>query len=95
MDLKVETRNGDVLAVGEVYVTVNMTCSGVPTGDIHVVGLLRFMSLTCPSELTHSFLFSSCVYFVLYGLSTIFHSTNPPDNSLLSHSVHPILCLPY
>ena len=48
-----------------------------------------------PTELAHSFLFCFCVYFCLYGLSTVFHSINPPDNSPLSHSVLPVLLLPY
>ena len=29
------------------------------------------------------------------ALSTVFHSINTPDNSLLSHSVLPVLILPY
>ena len=32
---------------------------------------------------------------VFVALLTIFHFTNPPNNSLLSHSVLPVLCLPY
>ena len=32
---------------------------------------------------------------VFMALSTVFHSINSPDNSLLSHSVLPILFLPY
>ena len=32
---------------------------------------------------------------VLLALSTVFHSINSPDNSPLSHSVLPVLLLPY
>ena len=32
---------------------------------------------------------------VFMAISTVFHSINSPDNSLLSHSVHPVLFLPY
>ena len=56
----------------------------VPKTQPHVVGMLRFK----PTELAHSFLF--CM-----ALSTVFHSINSPDNSPLSHSVLPVLFLPY
>ena len=32
---------------------------------------------------------------VFTAISTVFHSTNPPDNSPLSHSLLPVLLLPY
>ena len=49
-----------------------------------------------PTELAQSFLFCSCVFVsVFMALSTVFHSINSPDNSLLSHSVLPVLFLPY
>ena len=48
-----------------------------------------------PTELAHSFLFCSCVYFCVMALSTVFHSINSPDKSPLSHSVLPVLFLPY
>ena len=48
-----------------------------------------------PTELDHSFLFSPCVFSVFIALSTVFHYINSPDNSLLSHSVLPVLFLPY
>ena len=32
---------------------------------------------------------------VFMALSTVFHSTNSPDKSLLSHTVLPVLFLPY
>ena len=40
----------------------------------------------------HSVLVSVSVFM---ALSTVFHSINSPDNSPLSHSVLPILFLPY
>ena len=51
-----------------------------------------------PTELAHSFFFfnSVLVYiFVFMALSTVFHSINSPDNSPFSHSVLPVLSLPY
>ena len=48
-----------------------------------------------PTELALFFLFCSCVYFCLYSLSTVFRSINYPDNSPLSHSILPVLFLPY
>ena len=36
-----------------------------------------------PTELAHSFLFCSWVYFYFMALSTVFHSMNSPDNSPL------------
>ena len=53
-----------------------------------------------PTKLTHSF-FSFSFYAVVVSisvfmaLSTVFHSINSPDNSPLSHSILPILFLPY
>ena len=38
-----------------------------PRGHLHVVGMLRFLSLIKSSKLAHSLLFCSCVYFCLYG----------------------------
>ena len=40
----------------------------------------------------YSVLMSICVYM---ALSTVFHSINSPDNSPFSHSVLPVLFLPY
>ena len=52
-----------------------------PRTQFHVLGTLRFMSLTAP--------FYSVLVFisVFMALSTIFHCINPPDNSLPSHPV--------
>ena len=48
-----------------------------------------------PTELAHSFLFSSGVWSIFMALSTAFHSINSPDSTPLSHSVFPVLFLPY
>ena len=55
---------------------------------------LRVKDINQPSLHTpfYSVLMSISVFM---GLSTVFHSINPPDNSLLSHSVLPVLFLPY
>ena len=47
------------------------------------------------TDLAHSFLFCSCVCFSLMAISTVFHSINSSDNSPFSHSVLPVLSLPY
>ena len=62
---------------------------------LHVVGMLRFMSdINQPSLPTpfYSVLMSISVFM---ALSTVYHSINSPDNSPLSHSVLPVLFLPY
>ena len=50
-----------------------------------------------PTKLAHSCLLSFCI--CLYGhfkaISAVFHSISSPDNSPLSHSVLPVLFLPY
>ena len=48
-----------------------------------------------PTELVHSFLSCSCVCFCFYGPPAIFLFINSPGNSPLSHSVLPVLFLPY
>ena len=70
-----------------------------PRTDVHVVGMLGFMSLThinraCP--LLVFFLNSVLVSIsVFMALSTVFHSINSPNNSPFSHSVLSLLFLPY
>ena len=67
-----------------------------PRAHHHVVGMLGLRLWHEPTELAHSFLFSSCVCFsVFMALSTVFHSINSPDNSPFSHSVLPVLSLPH
>ena len=48
-----------------------------------------------PTELAHTFYSVLVSISVFMALSTVFHSTNPPDNSPLSHSVLPVLFLSY
>ena len=48
-----------------------------------------------PTELAHSFYSVLVSVSVFMVLSTVFHSINSPDNSPLSHSVLPVLFLPY
>ena len=48
-----------------------------------------------PTELAHLFLFCSCVCFCLYCPFNCISFNNSPDNSPLSHSLLPVLFLPY
>ena len=48
-----------------------------------------------PTELAHSFIFCSCVYFCLYDPFSCILFINSHNKSLLSHSVLPMLFLPY
>ena len=50
-----------------------------------------------PTELAHSFFFGFVLVSVsvFVALSTVFHLINSPDNSPISHSVLPVLFLPY
>ena len=48
-----------------------------------------------PTELAHSFYSVLVSISVFMALSTVFHSINSADNSLFSHSVLPVLSLPY
>ena len=48
-----------------------------------------------PTELAHSFLFCSCVYIGLYGPFKCISFHMFSRNSPLSHSVLPVLILPY
>ena len=62
---------------------------------LHVMGMLRFMSWHTPTELARSFLFCSCVYVCLYGPfnGILFHKFSRQLS--FSHSVLPVLFLPY
>ena len=60
-----------------------------PWAHPHVVGMLRFMSLNINQD---SALVSISIFM---ALSSVFHSIKSPDNSPLSHSVLPVLFLPY
>ena len=48
-----------------------------------------------PAEIAHSFRSLLVTISVFVALSTAFHSTDSPHNSPLSHSVLPVLFLPY
>ena len=48
-----------------------------------------------PTELAHSLCSVLVSISVFVALSTVFHSINSPDNSLFSHSVLPVVSLPY
>ena len=64
---------------------------------------LTFMWLGCyglclrhkPTKLAHSLYSVLVAVSVFMALSTVFHSINSPNNSLLSHSVPLVLFLPY
>ena len=62
---------------------------------LHVVGIAVYVfdinQLSLPTPF-YSVLVSISVF---AALSTAFHSINSPDNSLFSHSVFPVLALPY
>ena len=61
--------------------------------DLHAVGMLWFL-LKTPILPTPFYCVLLFIY-VFMAFSTIFHSINFPNNSLLSHSVLPVLFLPY
>ena len=66
----------------------------VPAGSASCGGDVAVFVINQPSLLTpfHSVLMSISV---LMALSTVFYFVNSRDNSLLSHSVLPVLFLPY
>ena len=64
------------------------TCSPSRGGDVAVC-----VFLYKPTELFYSFLFFLLSVSVLTALSTVFYSTNSPDNSPLSQSVLLVLFL--
>ena len=66
-----------------------------PRAHLHVVGMLRFMlDIDQPSFPTPFSSVFVCIS-VFMALSTVFQSINSPDNSPFSHSVLPVLPLPY
>ena len=80
---KIEPREASVSG----SLSLSLLCS---RAHLHVVGMLGFMS----SLLTpfYSVLVSVSVFM---AFSTLFHSINSPDNSLVSHPVLPALFLLY
>ena len=71
----------------------------VPTGSHSHGGDVAVSVSHKPTELTHTFFFSSSFVLVFVSvymaLSTVFHSISSPDNSPFSNSVLPVLFLPY
>ena len=66
---------------------------GSPWAHLHVVGMLRFMSEIHQPRLPTPYSVHVSIS-VIKAHSTVFHSINSPDNSLLSHSVlRSYLCL--
>ena len=68
-----------------------------PWAHLHVMGMLRFMSVTKQMSLPAPFKKKSVPVYIsdFTALSTTFHFTNSPDNSPFSHSVLTVLSLPY
>ena len=60
-----------------------------------VEGMLRFISDTNQPSLPTPFYSVLVSISVFIALSTVFYSINSPDNSPFSHSVLPVLSLPY
>ena len=69
--------------------------SSSPRAHLHVVGMLRFMFDINQPSLPTPFYSVLVLISVYMALSTVFHSIKSPDNSPLSHSVLPVLFLPY
>ena len=68
-----------------------------PRADLHVVGMLRLIPLTFINQLSlpTPFYVVLVSVSVFMALSTVFYSITSPDNTLFSHSVLPVLALPY
>ena len=66
-----------------------------PRARLHVVGMLRYLSVTLTNRACPLLFYSVLVSIsVSEALSTVFHSINSPDNSPFSHSVLLVLSLP-
>ena len=76
-------------------VYLSMTLSLVPAGSPSRAGDIMVYVLHKPTELATAFYSVLVSLSVFMVLSTVFHSVNSPDNLLLSHSVLPVLFLPY
>ena len=66
-----------------------------PRDHLHVVRMFRFMSDVNQPSLPTPFYSVLLSLSLFMASSTVFHSTNSPDNSPLSHSDLPVLFLPY
>ena len=63
---------------------------------LHMLGMLWFMFFDINQLSLPTLFYSIHVSVSIFmALSTVFHSINPPDNSLLSHSILSLLFLPY
>ena len=73
------------------------SCQESPRAHLHAVGMMRFMILTLIHRLSLPIPFYSLLAptSVFMALSTASHSMHSPNNSQLSHSVLPVLFLPY
>ena len=75
--------------------STELKLSNAQPADLHVVQMLRFMSNINHPSLPAPFYSVLVSISVFMALSTALHSINSPDNSPLSHSVLPVLPLPY
>ena len=67
-----------------------------PRAYLHVVGMLRLMSLTQTNRTYPTPFYSVLVPVSIFlALSTVFHSIYSPNNSPFSHSVLSVLFLPH
>ena len=86
-----------ITVITSLHYVLSLSCSHwSPRVHLHVVGMLRLMSLTstnraCPLL----FILFSCLFLSLRPFQLYFHSINSPDNSPLSHSVLAVLSLPH
>ena len=77
------------------YVFFRHAYSRSTRAHLHLVGMLRFMLLTKINRACPLFFILFLCLFLSMVFSTVFHSISSPDNSPLSHSVLPVLFLPY
>ena len=71
------------------------TYKSSPQADLHVVGMLQFMSDINQPSLPAPFYSDLVSISVFMALSTVFYSIHSPDNSPFSHSVLSVFSLPY
>ena len=71
-----------------------MFLSPIPT-PVHFLSVYLFVSVPLPPLPLYVYPSVCPSPLLTPTLSTVFHSITPPDNSLLSHSVLPLLRLPY
>ena len=66
-----------------------------PMAQLHVMGMLRFISDINQPSLPTPYYFVLESVSVFMALSTVFHSITSSDNFPYPHSVLPVLSLPY